>query len=136
MPDVQAPRCPDCNSPRVVWRKSRPYDAVRNYVGFLFDRLLGGSSYERAYGGPASASNAGPAAGKALEYGGARDVYEVDAESKTPKAFWRCPDCGHKGAVYDNIDELLRREAGLGSVEEDIGEAGGSAYFPKGRDEP
>ncbi len=130
--------CPECGSRNVRWRRSRPTDAVLNYLRFITDRAFGGldmvaiTNVRTFRGGPGFAGDAPYAVDSAIRDHEAREFFEVEAGSKTPSAFWRCLDCRKKGEVYDDIEKTLGLAGEMGAEESYLEESGGSVHKPVG----
>ncbi len=84
--------CPICGSRNVRWRARRWYDRIFTLVAYLVNALsLSGLSSRRQYGGD----------GIDVAAGVREQVVQDRTGLKTARCFWRCPDCGNSGAIFD-----------------------------------
>ena len=97
----QPPPCPLCNSTRVRVRGRRVYDVpltwARHFTEVLFSGLMSSGKRSRR-----------PVA----EYRQRlrAEILEANTGGRTPTRFWRCPECKHKGEIFDPKPKRSRVE--------------------------
>ena len=130
--------CPDCGSTDVRWRRRRSYDVVFTYLRWYIDSIAGtlfGSTRSTVPGSILSdRTNQGRLAG--MQYAEERKFYEDRAGTKTATLFWKCRSCGHRGQVFEGIDNLLGERQRLESLEDTVSGNLGSVAEPLKHDQP
>ncbi len=129
--------CPNCASTNVRWRRRRHYDVIFTYLRYLIDTIAGavfGAGRTNTIGSSGS-ERATAAYLRALEYTQERQVYESRAGTMTASCFWKCPDCGQKGQVFDHVERVLEEREHLVGMEGAIHRDLGSVSSPIGSNE-
>src|SRR5437879_4041090 len=130
--------CPDCGSTDVRWRPRRFYDVVFTYVRWFVDSIAGAlfrSTRSTVAGsGFSDRTNEGRLA--AVEYAEERKLYEDRIGTKTASRFWKCRSCGHRGQVFDNLDNVVAERQRLAGFEDTISGSVGSVNEPLKNEPP
>jgi hypothetical protein len=88
----QALPCPICNSTHVRWRGRRVYDVPLTWARHFTEVLYSGTMSS----GMARQRSAGQYRERLQG-----QILEANTGGRTATRFWRCPECRHKGEVYD-----------------------------------
>ncbi|MGE0685610.1 MAG: hypothetical protein AB7P33_02615 [Dehalococcoidia bacterium] len=107
--------CPLCSSSDVTWRRRRPTDVLATWVrygtDFVFGATLKGGQFKKA-GGLATYTYKDTKTFDAPNRADVGDSFHYSNTTHqvlaTPRWYWRCPNCGNKGEVYD--ESVLRED--------------------------
>ncbi|MDE3094742.1 MAG: hypothetical protein KGK07_01925 [Chloroflexota bacterium] len=129
--------CPLCDSTNVRWRRRRFYDVIRTYLRYIADRVVGAAfgGTRTTIIGPAYSDRASDARLASIEYREERNIYEDRVGTMTAPLFWKCPDCGRKGQVFDHLDGVLGERERLAGLEDRIEGGLGAVGNPIGSEE-
>lgn len=127
--------CPSCGSLNVRWRRRRLYDIVFTYLRYLLDAAFGGgeqtTTLDSAYSPEGIKDRL-----RAAQYREERGTYEARVGTTTASSFWKCPECGQRGQIFDTLDHLLTERKRLVQTEEQIDENLGAVTHGLGPDAP